>query len=448
MQTRRAAGIGLFVILTGLLFVTALFMVGNRRMLFADTFTVYAEFRTLGGAQVGSQVRVAGMAAGEVKDIAVPDAPNGWFRVRMNVSQTLHGLVRADSVAVIRTEGLVGAQFVEIVSGTTRAPILPSGGTIAGEEPFEIADLMQQMSDTIRLVSATIEDLKGDVEETIGSVDQVAKQASGLLRDVSGPVATIVRSGAKVTSDLALITGGMREGRGTVGRLMTDDALAENVIATSAEARKAVEDLRQLVAQARQAMTDATGKDGAVTGMAGSLRETLEKTRETMDNLAADTEALKRNFLFRGYFDDRGYFNLAGISPTDYRRGVLEKGGRKPLRIWLHADKLFATVDGELRISDAGRQQIDSAMGAFLKYRNSAPLVVEGYADAASEADRYLRSRDRAALVRLYLVQRFQLDRSTTGIMALGAAEKSPDGDRWDGVALTVFVDGRALGTE
>jgi phospholipid/cholesterol/gamma-HCH transport system substrate-binding protein len=448
VQTLRAAGIGAFVILTGLLFIAALFLIGNRRMLFTDTFTVYAEFKTLGGIQVGSQVRVAGMTAGEIKAIGVPSTPAGRFRVRMDVTQPLHGLVRTDSVAVIRTEGLVGAQFVEIGTGTAAAPRLSNGGTIAGQEPFDMADLMKQMSDTIRLVNGTIDDLKDDLQRTIGTIDQTAQQANALLADVSGAVKAISTSGAKVVDDMAVITNGVREGRGTVGRLFNDDTLAQQIVATATDARKSVASLRQMAEQAQRVIADATSKGGSVDNLSGKLEDTLEKARETMDNLAADTEALKRSFLFRGYFNDRGFFSLSDLSPAEYRRGALEKNGRRPLRIWLRADLLFSSEAGPLTLSDEGRQRIDSAMGEFLKYRNTAPLVVEGYADGGSEADRYLRSRERAALVRLYLLERFQLERTTTGTMALGTPTKSPTGDRWDGVALTVFVDGRSLGKE
>jgi hypothetical protein len=109
---------------------------------------------------------------------------------------------------------------------------------------------------------------------------------------------------------------------------------------------------------------------------------------------------------------------------------------------------LFSSESGALTLSSEGRQRIDSAMGGFLEYRNSAPLVIEGYAEEATEADRYLRSQERAALVRHYLVERFKLDRSITGIMPLGTPTKGPAGKGWDGVALAMFVDGRSLGKE
>jgi hypothetical protein len=65
-------------------------------------------------------------------------------------------------------------------------------------------------------------------------------------------------------------------------------------------------------------------------------------------------------------------------------------------------------------------------------------------------ASRYLRSRDRAALARSYLLDRFQLDPASTGAVALGseAMTGSPSGGGWDGVALAVFVQPRAMGKE
>ena len=59
------------------------------------------------------------------------------------------------------------------------------------------------------------------------------------------------------------------------------------------------------------------------------MQMTLTHAREATSDLADNMEALKRNFLLRGYFNRRGYFDLDDISPADYRDGVLENGKRK-----------------------------------------------------------------------------------------------------------------------
>ena len=112
------------------------------------------------------------------------------------------------------------------------------------------------------------------------------------------------------------------------------------------------------------------------------------------------------------------------------------------LRIWLTADVVFERdANGVERLSDGGRVRLDSAMSQFVRYPRTSPFVVEGYADATTADERFLLSRGRAQLVRDYLVGKFGLDPALTVIMAMGhEAAGSPGGDRWDGVALAMFV--------
>lgn len=145
----RLAGVGAFVAGGVALFTIALFMIGDRQMVFARKFVVYTEFAKITGLQAGSIVRVSGAKAGSVKDIEPPREPSGKFRVRIEVSEELHQLVRTDSPAAIETEGLVGGSFLAVATGSPQAPEAPPGSTIPSTEPFQLAELFQQMSATI-----------------------------------------------------------------------------------------------------------------------------------------------------------------------------------------------------------------------------------------------------------------------------------------------------------
>ena len=69
-----------------------------------------------------------------------------------------------------------------------------------------------------------------------------------------------------------------------------------------------------------------------------------------MADLAETTEALKRNFLVRGFFNQRGYFDLADVSVEQYREGRPRDKDRRALRIWIDAPVLFERTDaGEER---------------------------------------------------------------------------------------------------
>jgi phospholipid/cholesterol/gamma-HCH transport system substrate-binding protein len=448
MGKERLAAVGAFVIGGLVLFAAGLFLIGDRRMLFTDTFRVYAEFKQVAALDTGAKVRVAGVDAGEVEEIRVPAGPSGRFRVRMRVRSDLRPLIRVDSIALIQNDGLVGNKFVQIQTGTDASPAVADNGTIQSREPFDIADLMVAMSDTLATVNTMLVQVKSGVDQALGAVTSTASDAQRLMRDMSGEVRTILASADTVGRDLKIIISNIRDGRGSLGKLLSDDALYANVKSVAGDAEKAMATVRQASEDARAAIADLRGDKGPVKGLTGDLQQTLQSARDAMADLAETTEALKRNFFFRGFFNRRGYFDLDDVSVAQYREGALESKERRVLRIWLGADVLFEKdANGVERISDGGKVRLDSAMSQFLRYPHKSPFVVEGYAMEATGDARYLSSRSRAQLVRDYVMGKFKLDPNYVATMPMGAeAPGSPSGSEWNGVALALFVQSSALG--
>src|SRR5258706_12749494 len=167
----------------------------------------------------------------------------------------------------------------------------------------------------------------------------------------------------------------------------------------SAQAQVVVGNVRDVTTEARRAISEFRWKDGPAQGLLTDMRMTGGQAREATADLADNMEAMKHNFLLRGFFNKRGYYDLESISPAEYRTGVLENGKRKAMRIWLKSTVLFQTdPDGTEALTDDGRARIDSAMATYLKYLPSNPIVVEGYAPAPSVAERFRLSRRGAAL--------------------------------------------------
>ncbi|MDH4063645.1 MAG: hypothetical protein OEW19_04540, partial [Acidobacteriota bacterium] len=183
--------------------------------------------------------------------------------------------------------------------------------------------------------------------------------------------------------------------------------------------------------------------NGAGPQMTQTIRNTLAGIEEVTSDLAEGTEALKRNLLFRGFFQSRGFFDLDAISREAYQAGILERDNRTAVRIWLDARMLFTRdADGNERLTPDGRRRIDSAMSQVVQYPRDSPLIVEGYALTTQQDTAYLASVDRASIVRDYVLTRFRRQATLTDVMPLGdTAVGSPRGDdRWEGVALAVFV--------
>jgi phospholipid/cholesterol/gamma-HCH transport system substrate-binding protein len=448
MARLRLVYIGAFVIFGLLLFAVGLFLIGNRRMLFDRTFGAYAEFANISGLQNGAIVRVAGMDAGEVEQIHAPGKPSGRFRVRLRLREDLHPLIRVDSVATIQTDGLVGNKYVQVDAGTDQSPTVQADGTIRSREPFDLGEALDRMSKTIDLVTTTIVEVKSGLEDALTSVIETAKVAQNLMVDVGTDAREIMGDSQKVTANLNAIVAGLREGRGSIGKLLTDDAFYAQVKNIAAEAEKTVTSLREASTQARGAIADFRGENGPLKGISGDLQQTLNSAKDAMADLAENTEALKRGFFFRGFFNRRGYFDLQDVTVQQYREGALETRDRRVLRIWVGSPVLFERdTNGRERLSEAGEARLDSAMSEFLKYPKTSPLVVEGYAQHGDTRDeRFLLSRTRAKLARDYLVGKYALDANYVATMAMGAeAVGSPSGDEWDGVALAMFVSTSAL---
>lgn len=438
----RLAGVGLFVITMLVLVGVAVFMIGNRQMAFSKRFDLYTEFAKVTGLQTGAIVRVSGARAGEVVEIVPPTQPAGRFRVRLRIVEELHTLVRSDSVASIETEGLVGGSYLSVSAGSAAAAAAAPLSTIAGREPFELGDLLQQMNATMGKVNTTIDDLRGELEQTLVSIGDTVTTANAVITDVSGDMKRMAESGATVSADLAALTTGVREGRGTVGRLFNDDELYTHVRQIAANADAVTTDARAVVAQARQTLAGVKDAQGPMVGLADNMRQTLDDARSAMSGFAENMDALRHNFLLRGFFNARGYFDLDQISPADYRAGALARDGRKATRIWLDATTLFepASPEEAPRLSIDGRMRLDAAIGPWLDRLAASILVVEGYAPSGPVDRQFIVSRARAAAVRQYYFDRFHLDQRSTGVMPLssGPADGAPS-QPWHGIALAFF---------
>jgi phospholipid/cholesterol/gamma-HCH transport system substrate-binding protein len=456
MTRMRSAVVGAFVLGGLLLFGAGLFLIGDRRLLFSRQFELNSTFSKVTGLQVGTRVRLAGLDAGEVLEIALPPRPSQRFRVRMRMREDLRELVRTDSVAAVQTDGIVGSAFIQVGVGSDEAPVVAPGATITGTDPIEFADLIQEGRDTFRMVSREVVDLKGDVSTALVALTETVQNVNGVITDVGDDVqrltstsATAMEGVQATVADARQLVGDVRKGQGTIGQLLTDRALYDHLTGLGSEAEQTVRNLRETTERARTAVEGFSSPNGTGQQITQTLRSTLVSVQEVASDLAESTEALKRNFLFRGFFRQRGFFDLDTLSREAYQSGVLEGDRRTVLRIWIDAGLMFErTPDGVEQLTAAGRRRLDSAMADLVRYPRDSPLVVEGYAQSRESEAPYLMSDDRAQLVREYLIARFRRQTTLTGAMAMSdMAPGSPSGDgRWSGVALALFVSNDALG--
>jgi phospholipid/cholesterol/gamma-HCH transport system substrate-binding protein len=447
--------VGIFVLAGLTLFAIGLFLVGSQQGAFTRHVEFYTEFKDLSGLTTGSKVKVAGMDAGQIVEVGVPDTPSSRFRVKLQISEKLRGLVRTDSVATIATEGVVGGTYLLVRSGSPQAHAAAPLATLPSQEPVDMSKLLERGlvllndADTnVNQIGAKLDGTLDGAKTTIANVNDAVvglKQGRGpagmLLRDET--VASNIRQSV---TNVKQATAALHQASGRVDAMTADiqsRGVTKKVDETISSARDAAARINDSSKQIHQTIAAATRPDKQGGDAGTNVRETASNLNAASANMSEDTEALKHNFLLRGYFRRRGYYSLANLSPDTYRKDRIFTNPANE-RAWLSATELF-TREGNLEVlSPEGKNLLDAAMDKFGESVFDRPIVIEGYSNgnhlANDPEDSVSSSRRRAILVRLYLQSRFQLYPSNLGIVPM--SNSPPNGlghSEWDGICL-VFL--------
>ncbi len=176
--------LGIFIFTTIALFIAGIYFIGARQKLFSSTFEVSGIFKDISGLQVGNNVRYSGINVGIVKDIE--QITDSTVRVDIQIDSETKRFIRKDAKAIIGSDGLMGNKILLIIPGTPQSALLEAYDTLVTDQQVSMDDILQKVKVT--------------AENT-----------------------------AKITGDLAVVMGNIKEGRGTVGKLLMDSTLAQNV---------------------------------------------------------------------------------------------------------------------------------------------------------------------------------------------------------------------------
>jgi phospholipid/cholesterol/gamma-HCH transport system substrate-binding protein len=321
--------LALFITLTLTLLFAGVFYIGGSEMRFQSTYKLQSQFQNVVGLNEGADVRVGGIHTGMVKKIDLPKRSDGKVTVVMVMQSKTREIVRKDSVAAIKSEGLLGDKYVEIAFGTPNSEPLKDGDTIPSQPPLDVSDLFAKAN-------------------------------------------RLLESSGDTADNLQEITAKINEGRGSIGALLND-------------------------------------------------RTVYNQASKATANLADDTEALKHNFLTRGFFKDRGYQDKGDL--TKYTLAKLPSA--PPTRTFSFvSSNLFdkednAKLKNEKSLSEAGKFMESNPFGMAVVSASAGPKGDSEKVKTLTEA--------RAVAVRNYLVQNFRMDDTKLRTIGRGKTEDGSD---------------------
>ena len=306
--------LGLFV-LAGLVFlVLLLYMIGKDQNLFGETYKLKTRFNNIQGLVVGNDVRFAGIQAGTVKKISIIN--DTVIEVTMIIDTKMKNIIRKNAITSINTDGLVGNRVVNIVPAHNPGPFADEGDILVSRKTIATDDMLQTLYKTNIDVADIAADLKTTVQRINSSTALWAllnEQSipENLKVSVSNIRSATVKAGT-LADNLNAIVLDVKSGKGSLGVILTDTSLAKNlneaVLKIKTVAEKADDlaiELNNMAADIRQDVNQGKGTVNALLKdslIVIKLNTSLDNIQKGTDGFNQSMEALKHNFLLRGYF--------------------------------------------------------------------------------------------------------------------------------------------------
>jgi phospholipid/cholesterol/gamma-HCH transport system substrate-binding protein len=302
--------IGVFVVLGGVALVVGVFLVGKEEGLFRQSFQVSAYFNTIEGLRTGGSVRMAGVDVGIVDKITI-SPENNKVRVDLKLRTTARSFLKRDSYATIEQEGLVGSKYVSLSVGGSASEDVADGDVLLSKEPFRL--------------SAILEDTQGMIANTRRATDEVAKFLAtinagkgtlGKLITDEEAYRAMKRATAQADSSLRKTA----EEFSNIPRFIS--GVSENLYGVTKTIDKVVLDVDSTIVNARDILAKINQGKGTLGGLISERRiydsllvivkEGIAMAEEAHDGASRfneNMEALRHNWFFKGYFEDRGYWD-------------------------------------------------------------------------------------------------------------------------------------------
>lgn len=288
--------LGIFIIVGLALFTLAIFIIGKQKNLFNPVFKVTATFSNVSGLKIGNNIRFSGINVGTVDNITIIN--DSTVQVDMFIQQHIKQFIKSDSKVSIGSEGLIGDRLIVVSQGSINAPIVKKNQHLKSVEPME--------------TDAIIASVKRAVENT-----------------------------ELITQQFAVVMLKVNSGKGTMGRLIHDNDIAQDIKSTIGNFQNSskvfdetikttqtdlnvimkslmftADNVKVSTHQIEEIMIGVNGGKGTIGGLLKdtltikNIDQTILNLKNSSKGLDDNLEALKHNIFFRSYYKKKAKEDL------------------------------------------------------------------------------------------------------------------------------------------
>lgn len=313
-STARTLRLGIFVIAGALFFTVAIYLVGQKKDLFSNTFYLRTMFNNVNGLQTGNNVRLSGINVGSVAAVIIQN--DSTIEVTLRVRNNVRQHIKLNTIASIGTDGLMGNMLVNLSPGTGPSPVVNDNDLIPSYSPIRTSDLLKTLTVTnanAAVLTADLLQITQEIRNGKGTVSYLLSNAE--LRKQIGEIMSnlqlTTRQTALLTAHFNHLSESLEQGKGLAGWLLRDTLSTQQLSKTMTDLQYSVHKIRKASDSLDSYLSGLGKADGPVpalfydTTMTNDLRKTLENLNVGTAKFSENMEAMRHNVLFKKYFKEK-----------------------------------------------------------------------------------------------------------------------------------------------
>jgi phospholipid/cholesterol/gamma-HCH transport system substrate-binding protein len=303
-KNRRAVIVGIVVALGLAILAVGIFTLGGQKKTFSSTFLLKAVFDDVNGLQRGNNILFSGVKVGTIRSVKFD--PSAKVVVSMNVDEDVQRFIHRDALVKVSTDGLIGNKIVVIYGGTPAALQVASGDTlrvetVAGTEG--LLDTLAQNNRNLLAITSNFKKLSDDITAGKGTAgrlltrDDMANTLEAALRSMQ--VAT--RNAEALTANIARFSADLNRPGNFANDLVNDKEVFAKLRSSVNQLQEATDNIKSVSGK----LNDVNSPVGVLLNdpqAAANLQSTLRNLNAGTAKLDTNMEALQHNFLLRGFF--------------------------------------------------------------------------------------------------------------------------------------------------
>jgi phospholipid/cholesterol/gamma-HCH transport system substrate-binding protein len=292
----REATVGAFLVMSLIVLAVGVLAVGGQSKLFTRKFTYRAVFATTDGLIVGSPVKMGGVQVGAVTHLRLPTDPNAaGVEVAIGVERAYASRVRKGSQASLKfLQYLSGEKYIELTPGDPSQPPIPDGDLVPSAAGSRIFEQGEDIADNLNAITISLKQILQPLQKGEGLLGQAIQNPEFGKESLAAL--------QQALKNIEAVTGEIRNGRGMVGRLVSDPTLGGKLD----DLGKAITNLAAILDAVRNgegAVGDLLKKGGASEQAVSDLRDAAASLKRLTARLES-TDGLVGKFL-----NDTAYSN-------------------------------------------------------------------------------------------------------------------------------------------